>query len=70
MKTLLNYNWANGILLVIFLISFCIDLSKGDINSAIGNGLVAIFNMFLILVINQRKIISKLEDDELSKKEE
>ena len=64
MKFFSNYNWANGILLAIFLTLFCIDLGKGDINSAIGNGLVAIFNMFLILVINQRRIITKLEDIE------
>jgi hypothetical protein len=60
----LNYNWANGILLIIFMVLFCIDLGSGDIISALGNGFVAIFNMFLILVINQRRIISKLEDKE------
>lgn len=70
MKTLLNYNWANGILLAFFMVLFCVDLGKGDIVSALGNGFVAILNMFLILVVNQRRIISKLEDDELNKKEE
>jgi hypothetical protein len=64
MKNLKKYNWANGILLTIFMILFCIDLENNDIISALGNGLVAIFNMFLILLINQRKIIDKLENKE------
>ncbi len=67
MKTLLNYNWPNGILLVIFIILLCIDLGKGDVISALGDGFVAIFNMFMILVLNQRRIISKLEDNESNK---
>lgn len=64
MKNLIKYNWANGILLTIFIALFCIDLENNDIISALGNGLVAIFNMFLILLINQRKIIDKLENKE------
>lgn len=64
MKDLLNYNWPNGLLLVIFIILLCIDLGKGDVISALGDGFVAIFNMFMILVLNQRRIISKLEDND------
>jgi hypothetical protein len=64
MKNLKKYNWANGILLTIFIVLFGIDLGNNDIISALGNGLVAIFNMFLILLINQRKIIDKLENKE------
>jgi len=64
MKDLLNYNWPNGLLLVIFIILLCIDLGRGDVISALGDGFVAIFNMFLILVLNQRRIISKLEDND------
>lgn len=64
MKNLIKYNWANGILLTIFIVLFGIDLGNNDIISALGNGLVAIFNMFLILLINQRKIIDKLENKE------
>ena len=64
MKDLLNYNWPNGLLLVIFIILLCIDLGRGDVISALGDGLVAIFNMFMILVLNQRRIISKLEDND------
>ena len=67
MKDLLNYNWPNGLLLVIFIILLCIDLGKGDVISALGDGFVAIFNMFMILVMNQRRIISKLEDNESNK---
>lgn len=67
MKDLLNYNWPNGLLLVIFIILLCIDLGKGDVISALGDGFVAIFNMFMILVLNQRRIISKLEDNESNK---
>ena len=67
MKKLLNYNWPNGILLTVFLVLFAIDLGTGNIASAMGNGLVAIFNMFLILVLNQRRIISKLEDNKSNK---
>ena len=62
MKDLLNYNWPNGLLLVIFIVLLCIDLGRGDVISALGDGFVAIFNMFMILVLNQRRIISKLED--------
>lgn len=64
MKNLIKYNWANGILFTIFIILFSIDLANNDIISALGNGFVAIFNLFLILLINQRKIIDKLEDKE------
>lgn len=64
MKNFVKYNWENGILLIIFIILFGIDLGNNDIISALGNGFVAIFNMFLILLINQRKIIDKLEDKE------
>lgn len=64
MTNLIKYNWANGILLTIFMILFCIDLGNNDIISALGNGFVAILNMFLILLINQRKIIDKLENKE------
>ena len=63
MKTVLKYNLSNVILLIFFMVLFCVDLGKGDIVSAIGNGFVAIFNMFLILVVNQSKILSKLEDN-------
>lgn len=62
MKNLVKYNWANGILLTIFIVFFAIDLENNDIISALGNGFVAILNMFFILLINQRKIMSKLKD--------
>ena len=64
MKDLLNYNWPNALLLVIFIILLCIDLGKGDVISALGDGFVAIFNMFMILVLNQQRIISKLEEND------
>lgn len=62
MKTLLNYNWPNGILLTVFIVLLCIDLGKGDVISALGDGFVAIFNMFMILVLNQRRIITGQEE--------
>jgi hypothetical protein len=68
MKKLFNYNWPNGVLLAIFLVLFAIDLGTGNIISALGDGFVAIFNMFIILVMNQRRIISKLEDNKSNKK--
>lgn len=62
MKTLLNYNWPNGLLLVIFIILLGIDLGRSDVISALGDGFVAIFNMFMIFVLNQRRIITGQEE--------
>lgn len=65
---LTNYNWANWILLIFFMVLMCIDIGKEDYVSACGYGFVAIFNMFLILVLYQRRIMT--EQDEQKEREE
>ena len=65
---LTNYNWANWILLIFFMVLMCIDIGKEDYVSACGYGFVAIFNMFLILVVYQRRIMT--EQDEQKEREE
>lgn len=56
-----NYNWANWTLLIFFIVMMCIDLAKEDYVSACGYGFVAIFNMFLIVVLYQRRIMDEQE---------
>lgn len=63
-----NFNWANWILLIFFLVMMCIDMGKEDYVSACGNGFLAIFNMFMILVLYQRRIMT--EQDEQKEREE
>ena len=58
---LTKFNWGNWALLIFFVIMMCIDLDKEDYVSACSNGFVAIFNMFLILVVNQRSIMDEQE---------
>lgn len=63
-----KYNWANWILVIFFVIMVCIDLSKEDYVSACSNGFLAIFNMFLIVVLYQRRIMT--EQDKQKEREE
>ena len=65
---LTNFNWGNWILLIFFMIVMGIDIAKEDYVSACWYGFVAIFNMFLILVFYQRKIMTK--QDEQKEREE
>lgn len=57
-----NYNWANWILVIFFIVMMTIDANKEDYVSACSNGFVAIFNMFLILVLYQRRIMTEQEE--------
>ena len=54
-----TFNWANWVLLIFFVIMMYIDLSKEDYVSACADGFLAIFNMFLIIVLYQRRILSE-----------
>ena len=65
---LMKFNWANWALLIFFVIMMCIDLGKEDYVSACSNGFVAIFNMFLIIEVYQRRIMN--EQDEQKEREE
>lgn len=65
---LTKFNWANWALLIFFVIMMCIDLGKEDYVSACSNGFLAIFNMFLILAVYQRRIMD--EQDEQKEREE
>ena len=65
---LTNFNWANWALLIFFTVVMCIKLGKEDYVSACFYGFVAIFNMFMILVLYQRRIMS--EQDEQKEREE
>ena len=65
---LTKFNWGNWTLLIFFVIMMCIDLSKEDYVSACSNGFVAIFNMFLIIEVYQRRIMD--EQDEQKEREE
>ena len=65
---LTKFNWGNWTLLIFFIIMMCIDLSKEDYVSACSNGFVAIFNMFLIIEVYQRRIMD--EQDEQKEREE
>jgi len=64
-----NFNWANWILLIFFLAMMCIDLGKEDYVSACGNGFVAVFNMFMIVVLYQRRIMTE-QDNQKEREEE
>ena len=61
---LTNFNWPNWLLLIFFTIMMCIDLDKDDYISACANGFVAIFNMFLIVVVYQRRIMDEQKERE------
>ena len=61
MKKLLDFNWANGALLIFFMILMCIDIVKENYISACYGGFVVILNMFLIVVLNQRRIMDEQE---------
>ena len=65
---LTNFNWANWALLIFFMVMMFIDIAKEDYVSACGNGFVAIFNMFLIVVCYQRRIMT--EQDEQKERED
>jgi len=65
---LTNFNWPNWILLIFFVVMMCIDIAKEDYVSACGNGFLVIFNMFLIVVVYQRRIMT--EQDEQKEREE
>lgn len=59
---LIHFNWANWSLLIFFVIMMCIDLGKEDYVSACSNGFIAIFNMFLIVVSYQRRIVAEQKE--------
>lgn len=61
---LTNFNWPNWLLLIFFTVMMCIDLDKDDYISACANGFVAIFNMFLIVVVYQRRIMDEQKERE------
>lgn len=65
---LTNFNWANWALLIFFMVVMCIKLGKEDYVSACFYGFVAILNMFMILVLYQRRIMT--EQDEQKEREE
>lgn len=65
---LTNFNWANWALLIFFIVMMCISMGKYDYISACFYGFLAIFNMFMILVLYQRKIMT--EQDEQKEREE
>lgn len=54
---LTNVNWGNWILLIFFLLMMCINRNKDNYIDACVDAFIAIFNMFLILVVYQRKIM-------------
>ena len=61
---LTNFNWPNWLLLIFFTVMMCIDLDKDDYISACANVFVAIFNMFLIVVVYQRRIMDEQKERE------
>ena len=63
-----NVNWSNWALLILCIVLMCIEIGKKDYVSACGYGFVAIFNMFLIVVLYQRRIMT--EQDEQKEREE
>lgn len=63
-----NFNWANWTLLIFCVVMMIINLGKENYISACGYGFVAIFNMFLIVVLYQRRIMT--EQDEQKEREE
>ena len=65
---LINFNWANWALLIFFMVMMSIDIAKEDYVSACGNGFLAILNMFLIVVVYQRRIMTN--QDEQKEREE
>jgi len=67
-KFFTNFNWGNWLLLIGFLIMMCVDLAKEDYISACGDCFITIFNMFLIIVLYQRRIMT--DHDEQKKREE
>ena len=54
-----NVNWSNWALLILCIVMMCIEIGKKDYISACGYGFVAIFNMFLIVVLYQRRIMTE-----------
>ena len=65
---LTNFNWTNWALLIFFLVMLCIDIAKEDYVRACFNGFLITFNMFLIVVCYQRRIMT--EQDEQKAREE
>ena len=65
---LTGFNWANWALLIFFVVMMSIDVAKEDYVSACSNGFLVIFNMFLIVVVYQRRIMT--EQDEQKEREE
>lgn len=63
-----GFNWANWALLIFFIVMMSIDIAKEDYVSACSNGFIAIFNMFLIVVVYQRRIMTN--QDEQKEREE
>lgn len=65
---LTGFNWANWALLIFFVVMMSIDVAKEDYVSAFRDGFLVIFNMFLIVVVYQRRIMT--EQDEQKEREE
>lgn len=65
---LTTFNWANWALLIFFVVMMRIELGKEDYVSACSYGFLAIFNMFMIVVLYQRRIMT--EQDEQKEREE
>lgn len=47
-----NFNWTNLTFFIIFVLMMCMDIDRGDYKSACVDGLFAIFNIFLIIVLS------------------
>lgn len=60
--------WPNWLLLIFFIVIMCIAFGKDNYVSAYISGILAIFNMFAILVLYQYKIM--YEQDEQKEREE
>ena len=56
-----GFNWSNSILLILFIVSVCVELDKEYYAMAYFDGFMAILNMFFILVFNQRTIMYEQE---------
>ena len=56
-----DFNWSNSILLILFIVLACVEFDKEYYALACFDGFMAILNMFLILVFNQRTIMYEQE---------
>ena len=58
----MGVNWYNTALFFLFTCFGGYDLATGDINGGIAWFFVAIFNLFIIIIVHQHEIYDKLED--------